>query len=174
MFVQRSVSVLATVFAAAALAAGASADSLNDYKQIVVIYEENHSFDNLYGLLGKVEGKAVDGIPAADLPHTTQVRQDNVTPYSCLLQNDVNLTSPTLPATCLDNTGAAFFASAFQNKPFKIDDFIQPEDTTCPKPGVFAPNGVLNGTGDPGGCTRDLVHRFYNEQYQINGGRQNR
>src|SRR5262249_10471951 len=61
------------------------------------------------------------------------------------------------------------------NKPFKIDDFIQPEDTTCPKPvGAFQPNGFLDGTGNPGGCTKDLVHRFYNEQYQINGGRQNR
>ena len=26
----------------------------------------------------------------------------------------------------------------------------------------------------PGGCTRDLVHRFYQEQYQLNGGMQNR
>ena len=26
----------------------------------------------------------------------------------------------------------------------------------------------------PGGCTRDLVHRFYQEKYQINGGKQNR
>jgi phospholipase C len=26
----------------------------------------------------------------------------------------------------------------------------------------------------PGGCTRDLVHRFYQEQYQINGGDMNR
>ena len=25
-----------------------------------------------------------------------------------------------------------------------------------------------------GGCTRDLVHRFYQEKYQINGGKQNR
>ena len=39
---------------------------------------------------------------------------------------------------------------------------------------MFAPNGVLKGTGLPGGCTRDLVHRFYQEQYQLNGGRQNR
>ena len=37
-----------------------------------------------------------------------------------------------------------------------------------------APNGVLKGSGLPGGCTRDLVHRFYQEQYQLNGGRQNR
>jgi acid phosphatase len=39
---------------------------------------------------------------------------------------------------------------------------------------VSAPNGVPNGQGLPGGCTRDLVHRFYQEQYQLNDGRQNR
>ena len=61
-----------------------------------------------------------------------------------------------------------------RNAPFRIDDYIAPEDTTCPAPGVFAPNGVPKGSGLPGGCTRDLVHRFYQEQYQLNGGRQNR
>ena len=30
------------------------------------------------------------------------------------------------------------------------------------------------GSGLPGGCTRDLVHRFYQEQYQLDGGRQDR
>src|SRR5262249_37949287 len=108
--------------------------------------------------------------------HTTQVRQDNTTAYSCLLQNDVNLTSPSpLATTCTDNTGAAPFASAFKNKPFEINNFIAPSDTTCPKPvGAFAANGFLKGTGFPGGCTKDIVHRYYNEQYQINGGKQNR
>ena len=33
---------------------------------------------------------------------------------------------------------------------------------------------MLKGTGEPGGCTRDLVHRFYQEQYQIDGGKQDR
>ena len=37
-----------------------------------------------------------------------------------------------------------------------------------------APNGVLDPDGLPGGCTRDLVHRYYQEQYQLNGGNQNR
>ena len=45
---------------------------------------------------------------------------------------------------------------------------------TCPAPGVFAPNGVLDPTGLPGGCTRDLVHRYYQEQYQLDGGKQDR
>ena len=51
------------------------------------------------------------------------------------------------------------------NAPFTLDDYIQPTSTTCP-------DGVANG--QPGGCTRDLVHRFYQEQFQLNGGRQDR
>ena len=41
---------------------------------------------------------------------------------------------------------------------------------------MSAPNGVLKDTEGalPGGCTRDLVHRFYQEQYQIDGGKQDR
>src|SRR5204863_10079621 len=45
---------------------------------------------------------------------------------------------------------------------------------TCPAPGVFAPHGALAPNGLPGGCTEDLVHRYYQEQYQPNGGHQNR
>jgi phospholipase C len=47
-------------------------------------------FDNLYG---KWEG--VNGLPDAPRARTTQVNQAGA-PYQCLLQNDVNLTSPPL------------------------------------------------------------------------------
>jgi acid phosphatase len=148
--------------------------SLREFGHIVIIYQENHSFDNLYGLWGNVRGKTVNGLNDADPAHTVQVRSDSSTAYKCLLQNDVNLTSPTpLATSCADNTGAGF-QSAFANAPFKIDDYIAATDTTCAAPGAFAPNGVLKGAGLPGGCTRDIVHRFYNEQYQINQGKQNR
>jgi acid phosphatase len=154
------------------------------YKHLVVIYEENHSFDNLYGGWGTVNGQRVDGLNDASVSHETQVAQDG-TAYGCLLQDDVNLTSPPLSGRCKDNhdvystTGTTTttthgFDSHFFNRPFSIDRYIHPQDTTCPAPGAFAPNGVLNGTGEPGGCTRDLVHRFYQNQYQINGGKQNR
>ena len=64
--------------------------------------------------------------------------------------------------------------SHFANQPFTIDDYIAPDDTTCPPRAVRA-DGVLKGSPAlPGGCTRDLVHRFYQEQYQINGGQQDR
>ena len=137
-------------------------------QRIVVIYEENHSFDNVYG-----GWEGVNGLRDADAAHTIQVSQAGA-PYTCLKQNDVNLTSPPLGATCHDATTATPFDSRFSNDPFRIDDFIASTDTTCPARGEFAANGKLKGTGLPGGCTRDLVHRFYQEQYQLDGGRQDR
>ena len=183
MRLRGGVSVLALAVGMASASTLARADDhgghghgLDAYKHIVVIYQENHSFDNLYGQWGRVGDDRVNGLPDADEAHTTQVRQDNQTAYQCLLQNDVNLTSPSpLATTCVDSTGPAPFNSAFKNKPFAIEDFIAATDTTCPNPvGAFAANGFRKGTGLPGGCTKDIVHRFYNEQYQINGGRQNR
>lgn len=146
------------------------------YKHLVVIYEENHSFDNLYGKWGPVNGQHIDGLSSADQVHTTQVAQ-NGDAYGCLLQDDVNLTSPTpLSTTCVDSAHGVP-ASHFTNDPFRIDNYIRPSDKTCPAPGTpFASNGLLKDSPGAlaGGCTRDLVHRFYQEQYQINGGRQNR
>jgi acid phosphatase len=171
----RHMAALAVVLAAAVFAGTASGVSvtkaaapLTKINHIVVIYEENHSFDNLYG-----GWEGVNGLAAADAAHTTQVNQAG-TAFTCLLQTDVNLTSPPLPASCVDSTTATTFSSAFTNQPFTIDDYIPATATTCPAPGVFAPNGIPNGSGLPGGCTRDLVHRFYQEQYQLNDGQQNR
>jgi phospholipase C len=140
------------------------------FKHLVVIYEENHSFDNVYGRWGRVGGQAVNG--AKSVP---QVAQDG-TRYKCLPQDDVNLSTPPLTSRCED-PAHGIGASHFRNHTFTIDDYIAPTDTTCP-PAVagtpYQPNGWLKGTGAPGGCTRDLVHRFYQEQYQLDGGRMDR
>src|SRR5690349_20286207 len=58
-----------------------AAKKLAKVDRIVVIYEENHSFDNLYGDWERVEGR-----DDADAAHTTQLKQDG-TPYACLPQN---------------------------------------------------------------------------------------
>ncbi len=103
----RSLLVAAVAAAALMMIAGASAASadhgkkpghsgLRGIEHIVVIYEENHSFDNLYG-----GWEGVNGLKNADAAHTTQVDQAGV-PYGCLAQNDVNLTSPPLAVTCTD------------------------------------------------------------------------
>src|SRR2546429_865095 len=88
-------------------------DAIN---HIVVIYEENHSFDNLYG-----GWEGVNGTAKTDTAHTTQVDQAGAA-FTCLLQNDVNLTSPPLPSTCTDT--ARSITSAFPNTPFSIDKYI--------------------------------------------------
>ena len=132
---------------------------------IVVIYEENHSFDNLYGGWEGVNGRA-NATPG----QMAQVRQNGVT-YSCLLQNDVNLKSPPQPADCVDGT----ITSHFTNQPFDIGTYIPSSAQTCPQPGGFFLHGSLpTATNLPGGCTEDIVHRFYQEQYQLHGGAQDR
>jgi phospholipase C len=143
-------------------------------KHLVVIYQENHSFDNLYGGWDSIEGQPVNGRSNATSDEMTQVRQDNVTAYGCLYQLDVNLTSPPLSVTCSDHSGTPQIDSNFNNSPFAIEDYIPATATTCPTPNQFAANGIPNGQGLPGGCTRDIVHRFYSEQYQLNDGKQNR
>ena len=143
-------------------------NKLDKVNHIVVIYEENHSFDNLYG-----GWEGVDGRNSADYAaRAVQIGQAG-TPYACLLQNDVNLTSPPLAVTC--NDAGYSISSAFPAGPFLIDSYIPSTATTCPKPnGAFFPHGVVNGQGLPGGCTEDIVHRYYQEQFQIDGGKQDR
>ncbi len=169
--------VLASLLALTALpAAGSESDRggspLGKINHIVVIYQENHSFDNLYG-----GWEGVNGLANASAAQTLQVKQ-NGTVFACLLQNDVNLAA-ILPANCADTTGTpanTAFASHFVNAPFQIDAYIPASARTCPQPGApFAAHGYKEGpTNLPGGCTEDIVHRFYQEQYQLNNGQQNR
>src|SRR5205809_681288 len=95
---------------------GSRNGKLAKIQHIVVIYQENHSFDNLYGGWEGVNGRA-----SADSKHTVQVGQAGA-PYTCLLQNDVNLAA--LPANCTDTTTGSTFTSHFVNSPFSIEAFI--------------------------------------------------
>src|SRR4051795_2016297 len=128
---------------------------LGKVNHIVVIYEENHSFDNLYG-----GWEGVNGLSGADAAHTTQVNEAG-NPYTCLKQNDANLQDASrFPRTCSDATAGTPggpFTSAFTNAPFTIDHYIPPTDTTCPPNpalGFSSPggNGWISGTGAAGGC----------------------
>ncbi len=138
---------------------------LKQVKHFVVIYQENHSFDNLYGTW-----EGVRGIHHATTAQIQQVNQRG-SRFTCLRQTDVNLISPPLPNGCHDVEHGFF--SAFRNALFQIDQWIKPTDTTCPDSHETV-NGVLKGKGLPGGCTQDVVHRFYQHQYQLNGGKMNR
>jgi phospholipase C len=165
---------------------------LKKVKHLVVVYEENHSFDNLYGGWGKVGDRRVDGIGGHGYAtSSTQVDQTGQ-PLGCTLQNDANLVPTTASVKWLDGTlhpgrqgvacssttpkGVPFDSHFTSSAPFAINDYVKPADATCAPATAFAANGVEKGDpqGRSGGCTRDLVHRFYQEQYQIDGGKQDR
>jgi acid phosphatase len=102
--------------------AGVGKDKL---KHLVVIYMENHSFDNLYG-----SWEGAEGLSAAPPAQTTQIDSTTGLPFVTLAQKD-----PNIPAT-------------LENKPFDITRFASPNQKTV-----------------------DLVHRFYQEQRQIDDGK---
>src|SRR5215472_328363 len=79
---------------ATAITAGAEEDEMGALGRInhfVVIYEENHSFDNLYG-----QFPGANGIARASSTSTTQVDLATGLPFTCLPQTD-----PHLVGTCL-------------------------------------------------------------------------
>jgi phospholipase C len=106
---------------------------LQKINHIVVIYQENWSFDSLYGHFPGANGLDQAG------PSTPQVDKDG-TPYSTLPQ-PLNTT----------------FSPAVPDPRFPADMPVAAFDTTK----FVGPNQL----------TGDLVHRYYQEQYQINGGK---
>lgn len=127
-----------------------SGQSLDPIRNVVVIFAENRSFDNLYGLFPGADG--VPGVnPSARRPYVPQ-KDFNGGVLASLPPTWGGLTAAgqSISMPQAQTTG-------FANRPFRIDD----------------PAGVA-GTGvhlTQAVTTRDLVHRFYNNQMQINGGR---
>ena len=123
--------------------------SLRGIKHIVVIYQENWSFDSLYGLFPGANGLAQAG-PASlnqtdrfDKPLSAQIGQ----PFS-LVSGSLMLTTPPPPI----NNG-------------QIDARFTPGLNT-----LLPYNVLTNSTLMPNDTTGDLVHRFWHEQSQIDQG----
>jgi phospholipase C len=95
-------------------------------KHVVVIYLENHSFDNLYG-----QFPGANGLSNATTANTTQVDATG-TPYTFL---------PPVP-------GTNAFPTNLPNTYFDIDQYV-PSNLNTP----------------------DVLHRYYQEQLQIDGGK---
>jgi acid phosphatase len=109
---------------------------LERIEHIVVIYAENRSFDNLYGLF-----PGADGIANATTEQMTQLDYDGKP-------------LPRLPPVWTGKDADPAFPRDLPNRPFRVDG-----------PPVNLPLSV---------ATRDLIHKFYPQQEQINGGRNNR
>ncbi|MGN6641264.1 MAG: alkaline phosphatase family protein [Mucilaginibacter sp.] len=103
-----------------------SSSGINKVNHVVVIYLENHSFDNLYG-----QFSGANGLSNATASNTTQV-DANGTAYTTL---------PAIP-------GTPSFPTNLSNTYFNIDQYVA--------------NDVI---------TQDVLHRYYQEQIQIDGGK---
>ncbi|HEX8011283.1 MAG TPA: acid phosphatase [Casimicrobiaceae bacterium] len=109
---------------------------LDRIDHIVIIYAENRSFDNLYGLF-----PGANGIANATPAQYTQVDNDGKP-------------LPHLPPVWKGKAPDPHFPTDLPNKPFRID-----------APPINLPLSV---------ATRDLIHRFYPQQEQLDGGKNDR
>jgi phospholipase C len=120
---------------------------LRDVKHIIVIYQENWSFDSLYGQFPGADGLAnsFDTIPQLDVKA--------VPAYSALIyQTPSPLTGSGVPDPQFPSTGGNLAIAP--NSTLALP--LIPYDFT-----TFVPVNGLTG---------DIVHRFYHEQLQIDNG----
>jgi len=150
-----ALTLLSALVAACASAPNATSSAsatraLEAIDTVVVIYAENRSFDNMYGLFPGANGipgrnpSSVGGyFPQRDF-------DGKVLPVLPPAWGGLTANGQPVTLTQAQSTG-------MPNRPFQIDD-----------------DKGLNGSGVVVGqhiTTRDLVHRFYNNMAQINGGR---
>ena len=144
---------------------------LDKIKHIVVIYEENHSFDNLYG-----GWEGVNGLANADAAHTHPGQPDRQRvrlPEAARREprlaaalarrarrdaRDRTAVHEPLPERAVHDR--RLHRADRHDLPAEPDARVQPAERLAQR----RPAAL------PGGCTRDLVHRFYQEQYQLDGG----
>ncbi|MGJ7611656.1 MULTISPECIES: acid phosphatase [unclassified Variovorax] len=125
--------------------------ALDQITNVVVIYAENRGFDNLYGLF-----PGANGIPGVNPSSSTTTPEP---------QKDFDgSTLPTLPPVWGGVTAGGQTTTITQaqtvgmpNRMFQID-----ADAGFFNTGTQVPQTVIS---------RDLVHRFYNNQMQIDGGK---
>jgi phospholipase C len=131
MAFRRSILAATALCGIAAGAEAAPVRNIDRIEHIVVIYLENRSFDNLYGLFPGADG----------------IKQAMAAPPQVDQGGKVYATLPQPRDTGRDAVDPRFPAD-LPNKPFDM--------------GRYVPSG---------GKTGDLRHRFYQNQAQINGGR---
>ena len=120
--------------------------TLEGIKHIVVIYQENWSFDSLYGLFPGANGLAQAS--QTSLVQTDKAGNNFVTGQPFNVVTGLVLTTPPPPL----NNG-------------KIDTRFAPGLNT-----LLPYNVLTNSSLAPSDTTGDLVHRFWHEQSQIDGG----
>lgn len=125
--------------------------ALDKIHNVVVIYAENRGFDNLYGLYPGANG--IPGVNPTSTPSNPEPQKDfdgAALPALPPVWSGVTIAGQAVTITQAQTVG-------MPNKMFRIDDSAG-----------FFNTGIMVGQST---ITRDLVHRFYNNQMQINGGK---
>ena len=136
--------------ARAAMPGHRAVNAIDAIDTLVVIYAENRAFDTLFGLF-----PGANGIPDRNPASTGTVypqRDFDGSVLATLPPVWGGVSGPGQPATLTQAQTVGM-----PNRMFQIDD-----------PKGFNGSGVMVG---PNVITRDLVHRYYNNRLQINGGR---
>ncbi|MEA2791296.1 MAG: hypothetical protein QOG73_3702 [Acetobacteraceae bacterium] len=147
---------VATTVLLAPMQSRAAPPNYNDIQTVVVIYAENRSFDNLYGTF-----PGANGLANASRRSVVQVDRDGK-PMRGLpaiwggTANKVVQGAPVAPVGLTEGQTATFLTSF--NHPYNVAALYQKA------PGDSDPLRYTN---------RDLYHRFYENQMQINGGANN-
>jgi acid phosphatase len=130
-------------------------NKLNKIEHIIVVYQENWSFDSLYGLF-----PGANGLSQSSTVSLTQRDRLTGQPYSSQLGQPFDLASGSLSLT---------------TPPQPINNDVSPAqiDTRFPADlnTLFPYNIVTQSTLQPTDTTGDIVHRFWHEQLQINHGK---
>ena len=134
-----------------------SDQKVQQIKNIIVIYQENWSFDSLYGLF-----PGANGLSSSSTESLTQRDRLTGQPYSSQLGQPFDLVSGSLTLTTppqpIDNNVS----------PAQIDArFAANLNTLLPY------NVVTQSNLQPSDKTGDIVHRYWHEQSQINHGKMN-
>jgi acid phosphatase len=144
-----------TISTPTAVRAPASADPALRAKvqNIVVIYAENRSFDNLFGRFPGADGlgTVLDGNGKPTAAYVTQKDRDGRTVLATLPQTWNGVTAPGQSPAVTQAQSAGL-----PNRPFAVETAFQPS---------------AGATLSMNTVTRDLVHRFFENQMQIDGGR---
>ena len=125
--------LMATAVAAAFILPAQAQDALSKIGHIVVIFEENRSFDNMFGLFPGADGLLNAGLAAPQVDKNGRVYE--------VLPSVIDTTAKPIGTD-------ARFPGMMPNSPFPIETFVSQEEKTG-----------------------DLVHKWYQEQMQIDGGR---
>jgi len=137
-----------------ALAEGAATDGLGNIDHIIIIYQENWSFDGLYGSFPGANG-------LGDASHPSLDQKDRLTDRSLSTELGINNYNNASRTTPLQNTppqplngsnaiDGRFPSNLYTLLPFQLATYV-----------------------DPTMMTGDIVHRYWQEQLQINDGKNN-